>query len=359
MPDVDLRGDVLSEPFQSDEAPITMRRQRARMIAGAVIGNALEFYDFIIYGFFATEIAATFFPGRDPTTQASAHLRRLRDFVFCPAGGRPGPRRLCGPPWPHRLHGLGHHPDHPGLRGDGADAKPGVHRHRRPHRHFAGPAAPGFFARRRVWQLDRPDDRAFPECRGARRHLAGHQPEFRRAFHLRRSPGCWSPMTPDFFCIFRLSGSPLRSATLAGRSLCCCRRLQEAPAFLATQGCGIAARQRHAQRHHYAGQHGNNPLRHLACFRIAEPEMASDTTQAQIPALANLLSFSPQSSLHRPNIASARDRPYRWLGDQTRLRPDTLRQIKLFHPGRARPVSHGVPAERIATGPEVCAVHSF
>jgi MHS family proline/betaine transporter-like MFS transporter len=39
------------------------------MIAAATIGNALEFFDFIIYGFFATSIATTFFPGKDPTTQ--------------------------------------------------------------------------------------------------------------------------------------------------------------------------------------------------------------------------------------------------------------------------------------------------
>jgi MHS family proline/betaine transporter-like MFS transporter len=37
------------------------------MIIGASIGNALEFYDFFIYGFFATELAAAFFPGRDAT----------------------------------------------------------------------------------------------------------------------------------------------------------------------------------------------------------------------------------------------------------------------------------------------------
>ncbi len=43
--------------------------RRAHMIAGASIGNAIEFYDFIVYGFFATAIATTFFPGRDATTQ--------------------------------------------------------------------------------------------------------------------------------------------------------------------------------------------------------------------------------------------------------------------------------------------------
>jgi MHS family proline/betaine transporter-like MFS transporter len=39
------------------------------MIAGASIGNALEFYDFIVYGFFATQLSATFFPGKDPTAR--------------------------------------------------------------------------------------------------------------------------------------------------------------------------------------------------------------------------------------------------------------------------------------------------
>ena len=41
----------------------------ARMIAATSIGNALEFFDFIVYGFFATSLAATFFPGRDATTR--------------------------------------------------------------------------------------------------------------------------------------------------------------------------------------------------------------------------------------------------------------------------------------------------
>ncbi len=43
--------------------------KRWHMIAGASIGNALEFYDFIIYGFFAPDIAAAFFPGQDNTTK--------------------------------------------------------------------------------------------------------------------------------------------------------------------------------------------------------------------------------------------------------------------------------------------------
>ncbi len=42
---------------------------RWQMIAGASIGNALEFYDFIIYGFFAGDIGTAFFPGHDQATR--------------------------------------------------------------------------------------------------------------------------------------------------------------------------------------------------------------------------------------------------------------------------------------------------
>jgi MHS family proline/betaine transporter-like MFS transporter len=44
-----------------------MTISRTHMIAGAAAGNALEFYDFLIYGYFASDIGATFFPGQTPT----------------------------------------------------------------------------------------------------------------------------------------------------------------------------------------------------------------------------------------------------------------------------------------------------
>ena len=43
--------------------------KRWHMIVAASAGNALEFYDFIIYGFFAPDIAAAFFPGQDAATK--------------------------------------------------------------------------------------------------------------------------------------------------------------------------------------------------------------------------------------------------------------------------------------------------
>src|SRR5690242_8671379 len=44
-------------------APPTMRR----MIVAAMIGNVLEWFDFVVYGFFAVTIAEVFFPTHDPT----------------------------------------------------------------------------------------------------------------------------------------------------------------------------------------------------------------------------------------------------------------------------------------------------
>src|SRR5438270_2382654 len=38
-----------------------------RMIVAAMIGNVLEWFDFVVYGFFAVTIAEVFFPAHDPT----------------------------------------------------------------------------------------------------------------------------------------------------------------------------------------------------------------------------------------------------------------------------------------------------
>ena len=47
----------------------TVVRVRARVLVAASIGNAIEYYDFLSYIFFAATIATVFFPGRDPTTK--------------------------------------------------------------------------------------------------------------------------------------------------------------------------------------------------------------------------------------------------------------------------------------------------
>jgi len=50
----------------SVERPASPSKIRNRHVAAAVIGNALEFYDFSTYAFFAAQIGRTFFPSHSP-----------------------------------------------------------------------------------------------------------------------------------------------------------------------------------------------------------------------------------------------------------------------------------------------------
>ncbi|MBM3625947.1 MAG: MFS transporter, partial [Alphaproteobacteria bacterium] len=63
-------------------------RPAPKQIAAAVVGNALEWYDFVVYGFFASVLAQAFFPSGDDT---AALLLALATFGagFCtrPLGG--------------------------------------------------------------------------------------------------------------------------------------------------------------------------------------------------------------------------------------------------------------------------------
>ncbi|MEO8926374.1 MAG: MFS transporter [Caulobacteraceae bacterium] len=63
-------------------APISRRQ-----VAAAVIGNALEFYDFTTYAFFALEIGRTFFPGRSPFISLILSLATFgAGFILRPLG---------------------------------------------------------------------------------------------------------------------------------------------------------------------------------------------------------------------------------------------------------------------------------
>lgn len=60
----------------------------ARLIAACTIGNALEFYDFLIFSFMATLIGRLFFPVSDPTSQLLLALATYGvGFFLRPIGG--------------------------------------------------------------------------------------------------------------------------------------------------------------------------------------------------------------------------------------------------------------------------------
>ncbi|BBY14855.1 MFS transporter [Mycolicibacterium litorale] len=80
-------------------APAAIRKA----ITGASIGNAVEWFDFAIYGFLATYIAAKFFPAGNDTAAllntfaifaAAFFMRPLGGFVFGPLGDRIGRQRV-------------------------------------------------------------------------------------------------------------------------------------------------------------------------------------------------------------------------------------------------------------------------
>jgi MFS transporter, MHS family, citrate/tricarballylate:H+ symporter len=75
----------------------TRKSVPARQIAAVVVGNALEFYDFLTYSFFAVYIGRTFFPSSDPSASLLASLATFgAGFVMRPIGalviGRMGDR---------------------------------------------------------------------------------------------------------------------------------------------------------------------------------------------------------------------------------------------------------------------------
>ena len=79
------------------ETPQTRATIPARQVAAVVVGNALEFYDFLTYAFFAVYIGRTFFPSNVPSASLLASLATFgAGFVTRPVGslviGRMGDR---------------------------------------------------------------------------------------------------------------------------------------------------------------------------------------------------------------------------------------------------------------------------
>ncbi len=63
-------------------------RLERKAVAAVVLGNALEFYDFTVYAFFAVPIGEAFFPSRNPTSSLLASLALFGvGYVMRPVGG--------------------------------------------------------------------------------------------------------------------------------------------------------------------------------------------------------------------------------------------------------------------------------
>jgi MHS family citrate/tricarballylate:H+ symporter-like MFS transporter len=81
------------DPAAASQSP----RLAARHVAAVTVGNALEFYDFLTYAFFAAQIGRSFFPSSDPSASLLASLATFgAGFLMRPVGalviGRLGDR---------------------------------------------------------------------------------------------------------------------------------------------------------------------------------------------------------------------------------------------------------------------------
>jgi MFS transporter, MHS family, proline/betaine transporter len=96
---------VLAQDRSSDtEGPaMTGRSASNRALVAGGVGNVVEWYDFAVYGAFATVIATTFFPGADPIAGLSASFavfataflaRPVGAVVFGRLGDRVGRRQV-------------------------------------------------------------------------------------------------------------------------------------------------------------------------------------------------------------------------------------------------------------------------
>jgi MFS transporter, MHS family, proline/betaine transporter len=93
------RSDGISSRGERSDGMAEVRKA----VTGASIGNAVEWFDFAIYGFLATFIAAKFFPSGNETAAllntfaifaAAFFMRPLGGFVFGPLGDRIGRQRV-------------------------------------------------------------------------------------------------------------------------------------------------------------------------------------------------------------------------------------------------------------------------
>ena len=67
---------------------IPTRVSSPRLIAACTAGNALEFYDFVVFSFFARTIGALFFPAQDPSAQLLLSFATYGvGFFLRPLGG--------------------------------------------------------------------------------------------------------------------------------------------------------------------------------------------------------------------------------------------------------------------------------
>jgi len=69
------------------EAAIAQRRMRYRVVLASILGNGLEWFDFVAYGYFASIVADVFFPAESNLSLLLTYASFAVGFVVRPIGG--------------------------------------------------------------------------------------------------------------------------------------------------------------------------------------------------------------------------------------------------------------------------------
>ena len=76
-----------ASPAAADHAAVSDRRMRRRVVLASVLGNGLEWFDFVAYGYFASIIAKVFFPADSHLSLMLTYASFAVGFVVRPIGG--------------------------------------------------------------------------------------------------------------------------------------------------------------------------------------------------------------------------------------------------------------------------------
>jgi MFS family permease len=81
------RNDSDKPPATVDDAAIAESRMRRRVVLASILGNGLEWFDFVSYGYFASIIAKVFFPADSNLSLMLTYATFAVGFVVRPVGG--------------------------------------------------------------------------------------------------------------------------------------------------------------------------------------------------------------------------------------------------------------------------------
>src|SRR5262245_62957704 len=123
-------------------------------VAAAVVGNALEWYDFIVFGFFAVVIGRLFVPTESLYASLLLTTSTFGVGFFMRPVRRHSARHLCRSSGTEGIAVADHRLDDSGHRNDRFCTDLCCHRHCSAHAHCARPLAARVFSRRRIRQCN-------------------------------------------------------------------------------------------------------------------------------------------------------------------------------------------------------------